>query len=73
MHHIRECMPEIKSRISSMLGKYESELLDLGEPIEETQEARVSVYVEVEELFLSLELLINIIGKLDFEYYNRIL
>jgi hypothetical protein len=35
-------MPEIKARISSMLAKYEAELLELGDPVEETQEARVN-------------------------------
>jgi len=36
MHHIRECLPELKSRIGSMLGDVQSELDDLGTPADAT-------------------------------------
>ena len=33
MHHIRNTLPEIKSKISAGLGKYQTELVDLGDPL----------------------------------------
>ena len=36
MHHIRECLPELKSRIGSMLGDVQGELDDLGTPADAT-------------------------------------
>jgi len=35
MHHIRECLPEIKSKIVQQLQKYRLELQELGEPIDD--------------------------------------
>lgn len=32
MHHIRDCLPDIKSRISSMLGDLDAELAEMGNP-----------------------------------------
>lgn len=34
MHHIRECLPDVKNRISSMMGDVQSELEALGNPDE---------------------------------------
>ena len=36
MHHIRECLPELKSRIGGMLGDVQAELDDLGTPADAT-------------------------------------
>ncbi|CAI2183657.1 10305_t:CDS:10 [Funneliformis geosporum] len=35
MHHIRNTLPEIKSKIQGVLAKYQSELLSLGDPIDD--------------------------------------
>jgi dynamin 1-like protein len=37
MHHIRECLPEVKNRISSMMGDVEVELDALGSPSQQTR------------------------------------
>jgi len=34
MHHIRDCLPEIKSKISSMVGDLDHELGEMGSPTE---------------------------------------
>lgn len=34
MHHIRDCLPEIKSKIGSMVGDLDNELVDMGSPTE---------------------------------------
>lgn len=47
-------MPEIKARIASMLARYESEVLDLGEPLEETSEARVSTWFDLDFAMIDL-------------------
>jgi hypothetical protein len=51
-------MPEIKARIASMLTRYESEVLELGEPLEETSEARVSAWFGLD--FVMIDLIICI-------------
>ena len=35
MHHIRNTLPEIKAKIQAVLSKYQSELLSLGDPIDD--------------------------------------
>lgn len=35
MHHIRDCLPELKTRIHSMTARYQSELAKYGEPIKD--------------------------------------
>ncbi|CAG8494705.1 6813_t:CDS:10 [Acaulospora colombiana] len=35
MHHIRTTLPEIKAKIHAVLSKYQTELLSLGDPLEE--------------------------------------
>lgn len=35
MHHIRNTLPEIKAKIQAVLAKYQSELLTLGDPIDD--------------------------------------
>eukprot|EP00118_Oscarella_pearsei_P005729 m.26335 g.26335 ORF g.26335 m.26335 type:complete len:695 (+) comp29242_c0_seq3:103-2187(+) len=35
MHHIRECLPDLKNRINVMLSQYQSLLANYGEPVEE--------------------------------------
>ena len=37
MHHIRNTLPEIKAKITAGLAKYQAELGQLGDPIEENQ------------------------------------
>ncbi|TYZ60815.1 hypothetical protein PybrP1_012595 [[Pythium] brassicae (nom. inval.)] len=32
MHHIRDCLPEIKSKIGSMVGDLDTELVEMGSP-----------------------------------------
>lgn len=34
MHHIRDCLPEIKSKISSMVSDLDNELVEMGSPTE---------------------------------------
>ncbi|GAB9467414.1 hypothetical protein Gpo141_00004760 [Globisporangium polare] len=34
MHHIRDCLPEIKSKIGSMVGDLDNELVEMGSPTE---------------------------------------
>lgn len=41
MHHIRNTLPEIKSKIQSALTKYEQELLQLGDPLNDNQAGMV--------------------------------
>ncbi|VDD91114.1 unnamed protein product [Enterobius vermicularis] len=35
MHHIRECLPKLKSRVNMMISQYQSELKTYGEPIQD--------------------------------------
>lgn len=37
MHHIRECLPDIKTKVSQQLQKYKAELAELGEPLEDEE------------------------------------
>ena len=37
MHHIRECLPEVKNRISSMMGDVQTELDALGSPSQQSR------------------------------------
>lgn len=32
MHHIRDCLPEIKSKLNAMMQNVTQELVELGEP-----------------------------------------
>lgn len=32
MHHIRDCLPEIKSKLNAMMQNVSQELVELGEP-----------------------------------------
>lgn len=41
MHHIRSTLPEIKSKIQSALAKYEQELQQLGDPLNDNQASMV--------------------------------
>jgi len=42
MHHIRECLPELKSRITGMMGELQGELDALGQPVDTMNEATQS-------------------------------
>ncbi|KAJ7353734.1 Dynamin-1-like protein [Desmophyllum pertusum] len=35
MHHIRNCLPELKSRVNSMMSQYQHLLQSYGEPVED--------------------------------------
>ena len=35
MHHIRNCLPELKSRVNSMASQYQHLLQSYGEPVKE--------------------------------------
>lgn len=47
MHHIRATLPEIKAKIQQMLGKYQMELLQLGDPLGEGQGSQASLVLSV--------------------------
>ncbi|RKP13150.1 Dynamin central region-domain-containing protein [Piptocephalis cylindrospora] len=47
MHHIRSTLPEIKAKIQQMLGKYQMELLQLGDPLGEGQGSQASLVLSV--------------------------
>jgi hypothetical protein len=77
-------MPEIKSRIGSMLTRYESEVFELGEPLEETPEARVSsndgskrdcgfLRGGSKGHVVNNDCTMMILGQYDFEYYYGVL
>jgi len=44
MHHIRECLPEIKSKIGQQLQKYRAELQEIGDPLDEDEGMLVSFF-----------------------------
>ena len=35
MHHIRNCLPELKSRVNTMTSQYQHLLQSYGEPVED--------------------------------------
>lgn len=35
MHHIRECLPQLKMRVNMMVSHYQSELRTYGEPVQD--------------------------------------
>ena len=35
MHHIRNCLPELKSRVNTMASQYQHLLQSYGEPVED--------------------------------------
>jgi vacuolar protein sorting-associated protein 1 len=71
MHHIKNTLPDIKSKISSGLAKYQQELAQLGDPM------GISNGNEVRDFSLFLFhhfclTFILFIVKYHFEYHNRI-
>ncbi|CAO3595503.1 unnamed protein product [Absidia cylindrospora] len=47
MHHIRTTLPEIKSKIQATLTKYEQELLQLGDPLEEGKSGQANLVLNI--------------------------
>jgi dynamin 1-like protein len=47
MHHIRATLPEIKSKIQAALQKYQTELLQLGDPLESNAGLQASLVLNV--------------------------
>jgi hypothetical protein len=41
MHHIRECLPDIKSKIIQLLQKHRAELQELGDPVDGDEDTLV--------------------------------
>lgn len=41
MHHIKNTLPEIKSKIQTALAKYQQELLQLGDPLNDNHASMV--------------------------------
>ena len=35
MHHIRDCLPELKSRVTALSGQYQARLSGYGQPVED--------------------------------------
>ena len=44
MHHIRECLPDIKSKIIQQLAKYRTELQELGDPVDGDEDSLVGFF-----------------------------
>jgi replication fork clamp-binding protein CrfC len=47
MHHIRTTMPQTKEKISSALAKYQQDLIELGDPIEESGQDSSTVILNI--------------------------
>ena len=41
MHHIRDCLPELKTRVNVLIAQFQSLLNSFGEPVED----KVSIIV----------------------------
>ncbi|KAK9767270.1 vacuolar protein sorting-associated protein 1 [Basidiobolus ranarum] len=47
MHHIRNTLPEIKAKIQAALAKYQAELAQLGDPVEDSNSHQANMVLNV--------------------------
>ncbi|KAK9766662.1 vacuolar protein sorting-associated protein 1, variant 4 [Basidiobolus ranarum] len=47
MHHIRNTLPEIKAKIQAALAKYQAELAQLGDPVEDSNSQQANMVLSV--------------------------
>lgn len=47
MHHIRNTLPEIKAKIQSALAKYQTELIQLGDPLGDSNTLQANTILNI--------------------------
>lgn len=53
MHHIRDCLPELKTRINVLIAQFQSLLSSFGEPVDDKVDDRLlHIYIEYLPYFL---------------------
>ena len=45
MHHIRDCLPELKTRVNVMASQFQSLLNSFGEPVEDPAQLLLQVSI----------------------------
>jgi dynamin 1-like protein len=53
MNHIRDCLPELKRRVSSMIAQCQSLLQTLGEPIADKPRAMLQIITNFSNAYTS--------------------
>jgi len=66
MHHIRECLPEIKSKIGQQLQKYRAELQEIGDPLDEDEGMLVNFFLPYFNFFfLSVLIFVSFVISIE--------
>jgi dynamin 1-like protein len=53
MHHIRDCLPELKNRVNKLLAEAQLELMSYGDPLYDTKNSQGALLLQIITKFSS--------------------